>query len=94
MKLKHTFIHNLVLSAVLVFYPVILPADTSSAVPDTVQADGQKTQSSNLPDTRAMDEEAITVTQQNEAEAKEAQEAAPVESEDLYEGDEGRCPDP
>lgn len=42
MRLKHTFIHNLILSAVLVFYPVILLADTSSAVPDTVQADVQK----------------------------------------------------
>jgi hypothetical protein len=42
MRLKHTFIHSLLLSAVLVIYPVILPADTSSAAPDMVQSDGQK----------------------------------------------------
>jgi phospholipid-binding lipoprotein MlaA len=114
---KHTFIQSLLLSAVLVIYPVILLADTSSAVPDMVQSDGQKTlfapqvlsetdevaqepsvltppdtvqmslqQSSNLPDTHALDEETITVlTQQNEAESKEAQEAAPVESKNLNE---------
>src|SRR4030042_874383 len=118
MRLKHTFIHSLLLSAVLVTYPVILPADTSSAAPDTVQSDGQKMpydpqvlseidevaqkpstftlpdtvsmpfqQHSHLPDTQdARDQEAITIlTQQNEAEAKEAQEATPVESKNLNE---------
>jgi phospholipid-binding lipoprotein MlaA len=57
-------------------YPTILPADTSSAVPDTVQSDVQK---------------------QNEAEMKEAQEAAPVESKNLDEGYEEevqQIPDP
>ncbi len=43
MRHKHSFIHSLLLSAVLVIYPVILLADTSSAVPDTVQSDGRKT---------------------------------------------------
>ena len=118
MRLKHTFIHSLLLTAVLVIYPVILPADTSSAAPDRVQSDGQKMpydpqvlseidevaqkpsvftppdtvsmpfqQPSYLPDTHeARDQEAITVsTQQNEAEAKEAQEEAPVESKNLNE---------
>lgn len=118
MRLKHTFIHSLLLFAVLVTYPVILPADTSSAAPDTVQSDGRKMpcepqvlseidegaqkpsaftpphtvsmpfrQPSHLPDIRdARDQEAITIlTQQNEAEAKEAQEATPVESKNLNE---------
>ncbi len=57
---------------------------------------GRRRSPHNLPDTRAPEEEAITVTQQNEAEAKEAQEAASVESEDLYEGDKEdvQIPDP
>jgi len=90
-----------------VLYQVILLTDTSSAVPDAVQSDGRKTLCAPqalseidevAPDTRALDEEAITVvTQQNEAEVKEAQEAAPVESENLYEGAEEevqQIPDP
>ena len=63
------------------FCAVILLVDTSSAAPDTVQSDGQKTQALSRPD-----EEAVTVlAQQSEAEAKESQEAAPVESENFNE---------
>lgn len=81
MRLKHTFKHSLLLSAVFMFFTVILLVDTSSAAPDTVQSDGRKTQALSMPD-----EEAVTVlAQQNEAEAKEPQEAAPVESENFYE---------
>jgi len=74
-----------------VIYPVILPADTSSAAPDTAQSDVFTSpdtvsvpfqQPSHLPDTQdAPDQEAITVlTQQNESEAKEEHAASPVEN--------------
>lgn len=83
MKLKHTFIQSIALSAVLALCPAILLADISSAVPDTVQSDGRKTQSSYLPDMRALDEDGIiALAQQNETEAKEAQD---VESRNLNE---------
>ena len=74
MRFKHIFIHSLILSAVLVLCPAILPADTSSTDPDTVQSEGRK---------------------QTEAEAKEAQEAAPLESEnEVAEEEVQQIPDP
>ncbi len=93
MRLKHTVIHNLILSAVLALYQVILLTDTSSAAP--MQSECQKTLFAPQVlseidevalDTRVLDEEAVTVlTQQKEAEAGDAQEESPVEYKNLNE---------
>lgn len=106
MRLKHTFIHGLLLAAILVIYPIILHA-YSPTLPDTVQSDSRKMPCdlqvlSEMdyvkPGTHELNKEAmILLTQQNEAEVKEAHEAAPVEGTYLNEEadeDVQQIPDP
>jgi phospholipid-binding lipoprotein MlaA len=85
--IKHTFTHSLILSAVIVFFPSILQADASSAAPAMVQSDEQET--IHVPhvftetDGDAREPSVTVSTQQDDADVKEAQEPAAVESEDL-----------
>lgn len=97
-------IRNLVLISVLMLCPASIWADTSSTPPDTAQSpmamqilsdvnSDAKEVAQKEPEVASPEEKTVTVlTQSNEAEAREAQEAAPVESKNVTEEVEEEAP--
>jgi phospholipid-binding lipoprotein MlaA len=97
-------IYNFILISVLMLCPASLRADTSSTAPDKVQSHGPETfmaaqilseassdtneVAQKQPEFTPLDEKIIVLPLRNEADAKEAQEAAPAENETVTEAEE------